>query len=196
MATNPKIIVVGGGLAGLAAVIKIAEMGGHVDLFSIVPVKRSHSVCAQGGINAAKNLKGEGDSTWQHLDDTVYGGDFLGNQPPIKAMCDAAPAIIDLLDRMGVPFNRTPEGLLDFRRFGGTLHHRTAFAGATTGQQLVYALDEQVRRHEAAGQVTKHEGWEFCSLVVDEAGSCRGITALDLRAMAVRAFPASAVLLA
>jgi hypothetical protein len=74
---NPKIIVVGGGLAGLAAVIKIAEMGGQVDLFSIVPVKRSHSVCAQGGINAAKNLKGEGDSTWQHFDDTVYGGDFL-----------------------------------------------------------------------------------------------------------------------
>ena len=70
MASTPKIIVVGGGLAGLAAVIKIAEMGGQVDLFSIVPVKRSHSVCAQGGINAAKNLKGEGDSTWQHFDDT------------------------------------------------------------------------------------------------------------------------------
>jgi hypothetical protein len=149
MAANPKIIVVGGGLAGLAAVIKIAEMGGHVDLFSIVPVKRSHSVCAQGGINAAKNLKGEGDSTWQHFDDSVYGGDFLANQPPVKAMCEAAPAIIDLLDRMGVPFNRTPEGLLDFRRFGGTLHNRTAFAGATTGQQLLYSLDEQVRRYES-----------------------------------------------
>ena len=71
----PKIIVIGGGLAGLSAVIKIAEMGANVDLFSIVPVKRSHSVCAQGGINAAKNLKGEGDSTWIHFDDTVYGGD-------------------------------------------------------------------------------------------------------------------------
>ena len=114
MAAAPKIIVVGGGLAGLSAVIKIAEMGGSVDLFSIVPVKRSHSVCAQGGINAAKNLKGEGDSTWKHFDDTVYGGDFLGNQPPIKDMCDAAPGIIDLLDRMGVPFNRTPEGLWIF----------------------------------------------------------------------------------
>ena len=124
---HPKIIVVGGGLAGLSATIKIAEMGGHVDLFSIVPVKRSHSVCAQGGINAAKNLKGEGDSTWQHFDDTVYGGDFLANQPPVKLMCDMAPAIIDLLDRMGVPFNRTPEGVLDFRRFGGTLYNRTAF---------------------------------------------------------------------
>jgi succinate dehydrogenase / fumarate reductase, flavoprotein subunit len=115
----PKIIVIGGGLAGLAAVIKIAEMGANVDLFSIVPVKRSHSVCAQGGINAAKNLKGEGDSTWQHFDDTVYGGDFLANQPPVKDMCEAAPGIIDLLDRMGVPFNRTPEGLLDFRRLAG-----------------------------------------------------------------------------
>ncbi len=114
MAATPKIIVVGGGLAGLSAVIKIAEMGGSVDLFSIVPVKRSHSVCAQGGINAAKNLKGEGDSTWKHFDDTVFGGDFLANQPPVKDMCEAAPGIIDLLDRMGVPFNRTPEGLLDF----------------------------------------------------------------------------------
>src|SRR2546425_2520926 len=98
MAAAPKIIVVGGGLAGLAAVIKIAEMGGEVDLFSIVPVKRSHSVCAQGGINAAKNLKGEGDSTWQHFDDTIYGGGFFSNQPPLKAMCEAAPARIHLLD--------------------------------------------------------------------------------------------------
>ena len=166
----PRTIVVGGGLAGLMTTIRIAEAGLPVDLFSIVPVKRSHSVCAQGGINAAVNWKGEGDSPWRHFDDTIYGGDFLANQPPVLKMCEAGPGIIFLLDRMGVTFNRTDEGLLDFRRFGGTLHHRTAFAGATTGQQLVYALDEQVRRHEAAGQVTKHEGWEFCSLVVDEAG--------------------------
>ena len=196
MAPNPKIIVVGGGLAGLSAVIKIAEMGGHVDLFSIVPVKRSHSVCAQGGINAAKNLKGEGDSTWQHFDDTVYGGDFLANQPPVKAMCEAAPGIIDLLDRMGVPFNRTPEGLLDFRRFGGTLHHRTAFAGATTGQQLLYALDEQVRRYESEGKVTKYESWEFLSAVLDRSRVCRGICAIELRSMEVRTFPADAVIMA
>jgi succinate dehydrogenase / fumarate reductase, flavoprotein subunit len=196
MASNPKIIVVGGGLAGLAAVIKIAEMGGEVDLFSIVPVKRSHSVCAQGGINAAKNLKGEGDSTWQHFDDTIYGGDFLANQPPVKAMCDAAPAIIDLLDRMGVPFNRTPEGLLDFRRFGGTLYNRTAFAGATTGQQLLYALDEQVRRYEAEGKVKKFEHWEFLSAVLDENYICRGIAAMDLRSMEVRTFPANAIIIA
>jgi len=192
----PKIIVVGGGLAGLAAVIKIAEAGGSVDLFSIVPVKRSHSVCAQGGINAAKNLKGEGDTTDKHFDDTIYGGDFLANQTPVKAMCEAAPAIIDLLDRMGVPFNRTPEGLLDFRRFGGTLYNRTAFAGATTGQQLLYALDEQVRRHESDGKVKKYEGWEFLSAVIDSKGVARGITALDLRTMELRSFPADAVILA
>src|SRR5271166_2486055 len=196
MAANPKIIVIGGGLAGLSAVIKIAEMGGEVDLFSIVPVKRSHSVCAQGGINAAKNLKGEGDSTWQHFDDTIYGGDFLANQPPVKAMCEAAPGIIDLLDRMGVPFNRTPEGLLDFRRFGGTLYNRTAFAGATTGQQLLYALDEQVRRYEAEGKVTKYESWEFLSGVIDDQRVCRGICAMDLRSMAVHTFPAEAVIIA
>jgi succinate dehydrogenase / fumarate reductase flavoprotein subunit len=196
MAAGPKIIVVGGGLAGLSAVIKIAEAGGNVDLFSIVPVKRSHSVCAQGGINAAKNLKGEGDTTWAHFDDTIYGGDFLANQTPVKGMCEAGPSIIDLLDRMGVPFNRTPEGLLDFRRFGGTLFHRTAFAGATTGQQLLYALDEQVRRHESEGKVKKYEGWEFLSSVLDANGVCRGICAMNLRTMEVRTFDADAIILA
>ncbi len=195
MAATPRIIVVGGGLAGLASVIKIAEAGGNVDLFSIVPVKRSHSVCAQGGINAAKNLKGEGDDVSKHFDDTIFGGDFLANQTPVKQMTAQGPAIIDLLDRMGVPFNRTPEGLLDFRRFGGTLYHRTAFAGATTGQQLLYALDEQVRRYESEGKVKKYEGWEFLSSVLDDNGVCRGICAMDLRSMEVRTFPADAIIL-
>lgn len=193
---SQRIIVVGGGLAGLMATIKICEAGVPVDLFSLVPVKRSHSVCAQGGINGAVNTKGEGDSPWEHFDDTIYGGDFLANQPPVKAMCEAAPSIIHLLDRMGVQFNRTPEGLLDFRRFGGTQYHRTAFAGATTGQQLLYALDEQVRRFEAAGLVQKYEGWDFLSLVLDDEGAARGIVAQDLRSMEVHSFVGDAVLLA
>jgi len=191
---QPKVIVVGGGLAGLMATIKVAEAGVPVELFSIVPVKRSHSVCAQGGINAAKNTKGEGDSTDKHFDDTVYGGDFLANQPPVKRMCEAAPGIIDLLDRMGVMFNRTAEGFLDYRRFGGTLYNRTAFAGATTGQQMLYALDEQVRRFEAEGKVKKYEGWTFLSAVIDDAGVCRGICGMDLKSMEVRAFPADAAI--
>ncbi len=191
-----KIAIVGGGLAGLAAAMKIAEAGHEVDLISVVPVKRSHSVCAQGGINGAVNTKGEGDSPAKHLDDTVYGGDFLANQPPVKRMTDMAPEIIYLFDRMGVPFSRTKEGLMDFRRFGGTLHHRTAFAGASTGQQLLYALDEQVRRYETQNKVTKYEGWEMLSLILDDHQVCRGIVAMNLQTLELRSFPADAVIVA
>src|SRR5215472_17442876 len=191
-----RFTVVGGGLAGLMTVIKLCEAGHKVDLLSIVPVKRSHSVCAQGGINGAVNTKGEGDHPDIHVRDTLRGGDFLAVHSSVKGMCYAAPGIIYLLDRMGVPFNRTPEGLLDFRRFGGTRHHRTAFAGATTGEQLLYALDEQVRRYEAAGLVRKFEGWEMLSLVQDESGDCRGIVAVDTRSLEIRAFPADTTLIA
>lgn len=191
-----KFIVVGGGLAGLMATIKLAETGHEVMLFSIVPVKRSHSVCAQGGINAAVNIKGENDSPDIHTFDTIKGGDFLAEQPPVKEMCYAAPSIIYMFDRMGVAFSRTPEGNLDFRRFGGTLHHRTAFAGATTGQQLLYSLDEQVRRWEAEGKVKKFEGWEALSVVRDDAGDCRGLCAVHLSSMRVQTFPGDAVILA
>jgi succinate dehydrogenase / fumarate reductase flavoprotein subunit len=194
--TQLRVAIVGGGLAGLAAAMKIAEGGHAVDLFSVVPVKRSHSVCAQGGINGAVNTKGEGDSPWKHFDDTVYGGDFLANQPPVQKMCEMAPAIIYLFDRMGVPFSRTTEGLLDFRRFGGTLHHRTAFAGASTGQQLLYALDEQVRRQESEGRVKKYEHWEMLSLVQDGHGVCRGLVAMERSTLELKAFPADAVIMA
>src|SRR5699024_3928067 len=157
--SNRKIAVVGGGLAGLMATFKAAEAGVPVDLFSIVPVKRSHSVCAQGGINGAVNTKGEGDSPWKHFDDKVYGGDYLKKQQQVKALIDAAIEIIELMDRMGVMFNTTPEGLLEFSRYGGTSVHRTAYAGTTTRQQLLYAIEEQVRRYEVEGLVTKYEGW-------------------------------------
>ena len=204
-----RVVVVGGGLAGLMTVIKLCEAKVPVDLISLVPVKRSHSVCAQGGINASVNTKGEGDSPQVHLEETAYGGDFLANQPPVKGMADAAPGIVYMLDRMGVPFNRTPEGLLDFRRFGGTLFHRTAFAGATTGQQLLYALDEQVRRWETQDltdehgvsipgekMVRKFEFWDFLEAVLDDNGVCVGCVAQDLKTMQIRHFQGDAVVLA
>ncbi|PLR75910.1 succinate dehydrogenase flavoprotein subunit [Bacillus sp. V3-13] len=194
--SSQEIIVVGGGLAGLMATIKIAEAKKKVKLFSLVPVRRSHSVCAQGGINGAVNTKGEGDSVWEHFDDTIYGGDFLANQPPVKAMCEAAPDIIYLLARMGVQFNRTEEGHIDFRRLGGAKYSRTAFAGSTTGQQILYALDEQVRKYETDGVVEKFEYWELLSIIKDDNGACRGITAQDLKTMEIHAFPADAVILA
>src|SRR5699024_967746 len=131
-----------------------------------------------------------------HFDDSVYGGDFLANQPPVKAMCEAAPGIINRLDRMGVMFNRTSEGLLDFRRSGGTQHHRTAFAGATTGQQLLYALDEQVRRFEVEGLVNKFESWEFIGAVIDDNGVGKGIVAQDIKSHEIKSFPADATVMA
>jgi succinate dehydrogenase / fumarate reductase flavoprotein subunit len=193
-----RVVVIGGGLAGLAATMKLAELGIGVDLISLTPVKRSHSVCAQGGINSVNAVtRQQGDSEWHHFDDTVYGGDFLQHQPPVKEMCDWAPRIIDLMDRLGVTFNRTPEGFRDQRRFGGTLFMRTAFAGATTGQQLLYALDEQVRRWEVEGLVTKYEFWDFLGPILDPTdGQCRGCVAQDLVSMEIRSFPADAVILA
>jgi succinate dehydrogenase / fumarate reductase flavoprotein subunit len=194
---EPRILVIGGGLAGLSATMRLAELGVQVDLVSLVPVKRSHSVCAQGGINSVNAVtRQQGDNEWKHFDDTVYGGDFLQHQPPVKEMAEWAPRIIDLMDRLGVPFNRTPEGFRDQRRFGGTLYKRTAFAGATTGQQLLYALDEQVRRWEVEGRVKKWEFWDFLEPVVDADGRCVGAVCQDMVTMKFRAFPADAVILA
>ncbi len=195
--SEQRVIVVGGGLAGLAGSIRVAEAGFAVDLFSLVPVKRSHSVCAQGGINACNEVaRQQGYSEFEHFDETLYGGDFLQHQPPVFEMTHWAPKIIDLLDRMGVPFNRTDEAQRALRLFGGSLYKRTHFSGATTGQQLMYALDEQVRRYETQGRITKYEFWEFLRPVIDSDGKCIGIVAQDLRTMQVRSFRADAVVIA
>ncbi|MDP6332689.1 MAG: succinate dehydrogenase flavoprotein subunit, partial [SAR324 cluster bacterium] len=194
--SKQRVIVIGGGLAGLAATMKMAELGMSVLVVSFLPVKRSHSVCAQGGINGAVNIKGEGDSPDIHFYDTVKGGDFLAHQPLCKDMCHHAPYVINLMDRLGVTFNRTPEGNLDFRRFGGTLYHRTAFAGATTGQQLLYALDEQVRHYEVQGLVKKMESHEYLGAVLNDDGRCVGAVIHNLRSGEIRAEKGDAVILA
>jgi succinate dehydrogenase / fumarate reductase flavoprotein subunit len=200
MADEKRVIVVGGGLAGLAASVRIAEAGVPVDLFSMVPVKRSHSVCAQGGINACNDVaRQQGYSEYQHFDETLIGGDFLNDQHPVLEMANWAPKIIDLLDRMGVPFNRSSEGFRDLRLFGGSLFKRTHFAGATTGQQLLYALDEQTRRFAAEGKVNKMEFWEFLYPITEGEGEdkrCVGIVAQDMRTMQIRSFRADAVVMA
>jgi len=191
-----RVVIIGGGLAGLSAAMKLCELGAEVVIVAYQSLKRSHSVCAQGGINAAMDARGEGDSPDNHFYDTIKGGDFLAEQPLVRDMCFKAPAIIHLLDRMGVPFNRTAEGHLAFRRFGGTLYSRTAFAGATTGQQMVYALDEQVRRYEHDGMVQKLEWHEYLGAVLDSKGTCRGAVIHDLRTNSVSCLPADAVILA
>ncbi len=194
---NPRVIVVGGGLAGLAAAMKLAELECDVSVMSLAPLRRSHSCCAQGGINAVNDLTRQlDDSEWKHFEDTVYGGEFLQHQPPVREMTNWAPRIIDLLDRLGVTFNRTHEGFRDQRRFGGTLYRRTAFAGATTGQQLLYALDEQVRRWSVAGKVTKYEFWDFSGPILDDQGRCRGGVAQNMVTMEIVALPADALVVA
>lgn len=191
------VIVVGGGLAGLAAAMRLAERGCKVKLVSVTKSKRSHSVCAQGGINSALNLKeGEEDSPLIHAYDTLKGGDFLAEQPPVLEMCMAGPAIVQMMDRFGCPFNRTPTGGLDVRRFGGTLYHRTVFCGASTGQQLLYTLDEQVRRWEVKGMVERFENHEFLRLVRDREGLTRGIVLMNLFTMQLDVLKADAVVVA
>lgn len=191
-----EVIVVGGGLAGLSATMRLAELGIHVKLVCITKVKRSHSVCAQGGINAALNIKNEGDSPLIHAYETIKGGDFLADQPPVVEMCLSAPGIIRMMDRMGCPFNRTPEGNIDVRRFGGSLFHRTVFCGASTGQQLLYTLDEQVRRYEVAGLVEKFENHEFMRLAVTPDGKTAGIVYMDLFNLKLETMHAHAVVVA
>lgn len=194
--SKKKVVVVGGGLAGLSSAMKLAENGCHVQIVSVTKVKRSHSVCAQGGINAAVNTKGEDDSPLIHAYDTIKGGDFLANQPPVLEMCMCAPSIIHMMDRFGCTFNRTPEGNLDFRRFGGTLYNRTAFCGASTGQQLLYSLDEQVRRYEVKGLIEKFENHEFMRLILDDHGITRGIVLMDLFNLKLHVLKADAVVIA
>ncbi|NGX48100.1 MAG: Fumarate reductase flavoprotein subunit [Chlamydiae bacterium] len=197
MAKKKKnVIVVGGGLAGLAAAMKLAEGGCSVQLVSVTKVKRSHSVCAQGGINAALNMKNEDDNPIIHAYDTMKGGDFLVEQPPVLEMAFAAPGIIRMMERFGCPFSRTKEGNLDARRLGGTLYNRTVFCGASTGQQLLYALDEQVRSYEVKGLVEKFEFFEFMRLIMDDEGTARGIVMMDMVNMEHKVLKGDAVVFA
>jgi succinate dehydrogenase / fumarate reductase flavoprotein subunit len=196
MGETKEVIVVGGGLGGLSSAMKLAEKGIHVKIVSVTHVKRSHSVCAQGGVNAATNLRGEQDSPFIHAYETIKGGDFLADQPPVVEMCLTAPKIIQMFDRFGCTFNRTPEGDLDFRRFGGTFYNRTAYAGSSTGQQMLYSLDEQVRRFEAQGLVTKYEHHEFMRLILDEEGKACGIVMMDLFNMELSILKGDAVVFA
>lgn len=191
-----SVIVVGGGLAGLAATMRLAERGCSVQLVCLTKAKRSHSVCAQGGINIALDLLHEGDSPYIHAYEAIRGGDFLANQSAVLEMCLAGPGIIALMDRLGCPFNRVVDGQLDVRKFGGVLYRRTVFCGSSTGQQLLYTLDEQVRRHEVQGKVGRFEHHEFLRLVQDEKGRTCGIVVLNLFNSKLEVLKAKAVVFA
>lgn len=190
---RPRIIIVGSGVAGSMAALEAAAHGAEALVFSAVPPRRAPSSAWRGGCNAALDTKGERDDPAQHAVDTIRCGDFLAHQGPVWAMAEAAPSIAALFDRMGVVFERTPEGLLELARLWGSSKRRTALAGGSPGQQVAAALDGQLRRLAAAERVRLFEGWEFLSLVRDTGGRCCGIVAADTRTMEIRAFAASAV---
>jgi succinate dehydrogenase / fumarate reductase flavoprotein subunit len=165
--------------------VKLAELGVEVDLFSMVPVKRSHSVCAQGGINACNDVaRQQGYSEWQHFDETILGGDFLADQPPVLEMCNWAPRIIDLLDRMGVPFTERPKAarLAPFRgqpvqaHLLRRRHHRAATALRARRADAPVGIrwqDQQIEFGSSSGR--------------DHEGVCVGIVAQDMRTMQIKA---------
>ncbi|NGX33855.1 MAG: Fumarate reductase flavoprotein subunit [Candidatus Anoxychlamydiales bacterium] len=190
-----KVIVIGAGLAGLSAAMQLAKQNIFVYLVSLLPARRSHSVCAQGGINAAIS-KRQGDSPVLHAYETIKGGDFLADQPPTLEMCLNAPYIIKMLDQIGCLFNRDENGDIDFRGFGGTLFKRTAYVNSSTGQQLVYSLDEQVRRLEEKNKIKRLENHEFIKLLKDKKNRAIGAIFQNLHDLNIFAIKADAVVVA
>jgi len=195
MKRKEKVVVVGGGIAGLMASLRAAEQGALVELITEVPTRRSNDATFQDGISGVIYQSIEGDSIEQHVSDTIEAGDFLADQSQVQKMCEAAPALIRLCDRIGVPFNRTQEGRIKQFKAGGCEYSRIAYCDAATGQQILYALDEQVRRLESSGRLARFEYMSFCSLVLDEVGRCRGIVAVDVNSMGFRFYHADAVIL-
>ncbi|MFI5143186.1 MAG: fumarate reductase/succinate dehydrogenase flavoprotein subunit [Thermoanaerobaculales bacterium] len=190
------VIVVGTGLAGASAAATLAELGYRVTAFCYQDsARRAHSVAAQGGINAAKNYRNDGDSVFRLLVDTAKGGDFRSREANVYRLAELSAAIIDQCVAQGVPFAREYGGLLDNRSFGGALVSRTFYARGQTGQQLLLGAYAALSKQIGLGQVSMHPRTEMLDLVVVN-GHARGIVTRDLVTGDVRSWAADAVLLA
>ncbi len=182
------VLIIGAGLAGMRAAIAAADSGADVALISKVHPVRSHTCCAQGGINAAL---GDDDSWEAHTFDTVKGSDYLGDQDAIEIMCKAAPRDIRALEHMGCPFSRFQSGRIAQRPFGGAGYPRTAYAADISGFVLLHTMYEQVLRRD----VKVYEEWYVSRLAMDD-GVARGVVAIDLRSGKAHALSGTAVVLA
>ena len=174
-----KVLVVGSGIAGLSAAICAAERGLHVVLVSPYASERAQSVMAAGGINAALDTMGENDSIALHVRETLAGGCFLENPATIEALCSEAPDIVRWLESIGVVFSRRSDGEIAQRDFGGQSKRRTAYAGASTGKQIVTALVQKCRELEIAGTVERRLGLTFHSALIED-GVCYGAVFADV----------------
>ena len=190
-----RIIVVGAGLAGLTAAIKASD-NAKVDLISPDYSERSQSVMAMGGINAAMNTKGQDDSTDQHFADTMHGGCEINDSEAVLRLTGDAPEIVQWLSEIGTSFTRDSNGNIDLRYFGGQKKQRTAYAGARTGKQIVTALVNQCRKREVDGNIERHVGWRFVSLMLTDKEECAGVVCVNEDTGEVRSFAGDAVIMA
>ena len=190
-----SVIVVGSGLAGSAAAATLGEQGYNVQCFYYQDsARRAHSVAAQGGINAAKNYRNDGDSVYRLFYDTVKGGDFRSREANVYRLAEVSNSIIDQCVAQGVPFAREYGGLLDNRSFGGAQVSRTFYARGQTGQQLLLGAYQALSRQVAAGTVKVFPRTEMVDLIVVD-GRARGITTRDMVTGEIKSYMADAVLL-
>jgi len=191
-----KVIVVGTGLAGASAAATLAELGYQVDAFTFHDSpRRAHSIAAQGGINAAKNYRGDGDSVHRLFYDTIKGGDFRSREANVHRLAEVSVNIIDQMVAQGVPFAREYGGMLDNRSFGGAQVSRTFYARGQTGQQLLLGAYQQLARQVGQGGVRLFNRSELVDVVVIE-GRAAGIVVRDLMTGEVSSHSAHAVVLA
>ena len=191
-----KVIVVGTGLAGASAAATLAELGYQVDAFTFHDsARRAHSIAAQGGINGAKNYKGDGDSVHRLFYDTVKGGDFRAREANVHRLAQVSVDIIDQMVAQGVPFAREYGGLLDNRSFGGAQVSRTFYARGQTGQQLLLGAYQQFSRQVGLGGINLYNRSELIDVVVID-GRASGIVVRDLVTGEITSHAAHAVVLA
>lgn len=193
---NLDIIIVGTGLAGSSAAATLAELGYNVKTFCFQDSpRRAHSIAAQGGINAAKNYQGDGDSTFRLFYDTVKGGDYRSREANVYRLAEVSTNIIDQCVAQGVPFAREYSGLLDNRSFGGTLVSRTFYAKGQTGQQLLLGAYSAMNRQIGRGKIKMYSRHEMLDLVI-VGGKARGIIARNLITGKLERHSAHAVVIA
>lgn len=190
------IIVIGSGLAGASAAATLAEAGYNVKCFCFQDSpRRAHSIAAQGGVNAAKNYKNDGDQVWRMFVDTLKGGDFRSREANVYRMAELSLPLIDHMVQQGVPFAREYGGVLSNRSFGGVQVQRTFYARGQTGQQMLLAAYSQLSRHIESGQVKMLTRHEMQDLVVVE-GKARGVVVRDMVSGEISSHSAHAVVLA
>ena len=193
---NLDVIVVGTGLAGGSASATLAELGYNVKTFCFQDSpRRAHSIAAQGGINAAKNYQGDGDSVYRLFYDTIKGGDYRSREANVYRLAEVSSNIIDQCVAQGVPFAREYGGLLDNRSFGGVLVSRTFYAKGQTGQQLLLGAYSAMNRQIARGKIIDHSRHEMLDVVIVD-GKARGIVARNLVTGEIERHSAHAVVLA